>query len=113
MPRYLETASSVSDPRAKRISLRAIGMTLSELNACTIVSKNYLPFARVLARSYVEHHPGVRFFVLLVDRVDGYFDPAEEDPVAAPDEAPGDAPEGLPEPAAAAADGEAEPDEPA
>ena len=49
---------------------------------------------------------------ITADEIDGYFDPAEEDPVAAPDEAPGDAPEGLPEPAAAAADGEAEPDEP-
>ncbi len=34
--------------------------------ACTIISPNYLAFARVLARSYLEHHPGQRFFVLLV-----------------------------------------------
>lgn len=34
--------------------------------ACTIVSPNYLPFARALAVSYREHHPGDRFFVLLV-----------------------------------------------
>lgn len=34
--------------------------------ACTIVSPNYLPFARVLSRSYLEHHPDHRFFVLLV-----------------------------------------------
>jgi len=53
-------------------------MTEPALNACTIVSKNYLPFARVLARSYTEHHPEARFFVLLVDRVDGCFEPATE-----------------------------------
>ena len=46
--------------------------------ACTIVSKNYLPFARVLARSFHAKHPDAPFFVLLVDRVDGAFDPAEE-----------------------------------
>ncbi len=34
--------------------------------ACTIISPNYLPFARALATSYLEHHPGQRFFVLVV-----------------------------------------------
>lgn len=48
------------------------------LAACTIVSKNYLPFARVLAKSFLEHCPGGRFFVLLVDRNDGRVDPAAE-----------------------------------
>ena len=48
------------------------------LVATTIVSKNYLPFARVLARSFLEQHPEGRFVVLLVDRVDGAFDPADE-----------------------------------
>lgn len=48
------------------------------LAACTIVSKNYLPYARVLARSFRRQVPGGRFFVLLVDRNDGYVDPAEE-----------------------------------
>jgi glycosyltransferase involved in cell wall biosynthesis len=47
--------------------------------ACTIVSKNYLPYARVLASSFREHHPEIPFFVLLVDRNDGLFD-AEEEP---------------------------------
>lgn len=46
--------------------------------AGTIVSKNYLPFARVLASSFREHHPGMPFYVLLVDEVDGCFDPAAE-----------------------------------
>ena len=34
--------------------------------ACTIVSPNYLAYARVLAQSYLAQHPGQRFFVLLV-----------------------------------------------
>ncbi len=48
------------------------------LAACTIVSKNYIAYARVLADSFFEHHPGGQFFVLLVDRNDGYLDPATE-----------------------------------
>jgi glycosyltransferase involved in cell wall biosynthesis len=48
------------------------------LNACTIVSKNYVSYARVLADSFLEHHPGGRFFVLLVDRNDGRIDRARE-----------------------------------
>ena len=56
------------------------GMTGSQpvLHACTIVSKNYLSYARVLARSFLDHHPGGRFFVLLVDRIDGHFDASAE-----------------------------------
>ena len=47
--------------------------------ACaTIVAKSYLSFARVLARSFRDHHPAVPFFVLLADEVDGWFDPARE-----------------------------------
>jgi hypothetical protein len=34
--------------------------------ACTIVSPNYLPFARTLAQSYKQHHPDHRFYVLVV-----------------------------------------------
>jgi hypothetical protein len=45
---------------------------------CTIVSKNYLAYARTLMRSVSAQHPGWQPWVLLVDRVDGYFDPAQE-----------------------------------
>lgn len=45
---------------------------------CTIVSKNYLAFARTLARSIQEQQPDLRMFVVLADRVDGAFDPAAE-----------------------------------
>jgi glycosyltransferase involved in cell wall biosynthesis len=48
---------------------------VSELTVCTIVSANYLAFARVLAASLAEHHPEARVVVLLVDRIDGRFDP--------------------------------------
>ncbi|ADW67354.1 hypothetical protein [Granulicella tundricola] len=34
--------------------------------ACTIVSPNYLAYARTIATSYLAQHPGHRFFVLLV-----------------------------------------------
>ena len=34
--------------------------------ACTIISPNYLAFARTLAASYRAHHPGHRFFILIV-----------------------------------------------
>lgn len=41
---------------------------MSHLPACTIASNNYLAFARVLAASYEEHHPGAPVFVCVVDR---------------------------------------------
>src|SRR5687767_5320287 len=44
----------------------------------TIVAKNFVPFARVLARSLREHHPAVPFFTVLADRVDAAFAPALE-----------------------------------
>jgi len=52
---------------------------MTELTICTIVSANYLPYARVLGASVREHHPDARFVVLLVDRVGDRFD-AEAEP---------------------------------
>jgi hypothetical protein len=46
--------------------------------ACTVVAKNYLSFARALARSFRQHHPEIPFFTLLADEVDGFFDPDAE-----------------------------------
>jgi hypothetical protein len=34
--------------------------------ACTIISPNYLAYARVLCSSYLQHHPEQQFFVLIV-----------------------------------------------
>ncbi len=45
----------------------------------TIIAKNYLPSARVLMRSLAEHHPEWKRYVILVDLVDGHFDPRVED----------------------------------
>ena len=53
-------------------------MRVAELTFCTIVSANYLAYARVLASSLAEHHPGAPLVVLLVDRVAGRFEPAVE-----------------------------------
>ncbi|HET6513709.1 MAG TPA: glycosyltransferase family 4 protein [Thermodesulfovibrionales bacterium] len=50
---------------------------MADFGICTIVSKNYLPFARVLVDSFYEHNEG-EAFVLLVDSVDGYFKPNDE-----------------------------------
>jgi glycosyltransferase involved in cell wall biosynthesis len=46
--------------------------------AFTIVSKNYLAQARVLSESFQAHNPGVPFFVLLADEIEGRFDPSNE-----------------------------------
>jgi hypothetical protein len=47
--------------------------------ACTIVSLNYLPYARTLCASYQKYNPGHDFFVLLVDRVPADIDLSRED----------------------------------
>ncbi len=46
--------------------------------AATVSSKRTLAHARVLARSFREHHPGIPFVVLLADEIDGWFEPAAE-----------------------------------
>ncbi len=44
----------------------------------TIVSKNYLSYARVFTNSFIKFHPNAKVFVLLADRIDGFFDPKKE-----------------------------------
>ncbi len=39
--------------------------------ACTIVSRNNLSFARVLASSCLQHQAGARFYMLVVDKLPG------------------------------------------
>lgn len=41
------------------------------MNACTIVAKNYLPYARVLAESFLEHHPDGTFTTMVIEPLDG------------------------------------------
>jgi len=40
------------------------------LNACTVIARNYLPSARVLADSFFEQHPDGRMTVLVLDDAD-------------------------------------------
>jgi glycosyltransferase involved in cell wall biosynthesis len=39
------------------------------MSACTIVSRNYLSHARILAESFARHQPKGRFYLLVVDRL--------------------------------------------
>ena len=48
------------------------------MQACTIIARNYLPFARVLAESYCEHHPGSRLTALVIDDRDRVVDASSE-----------------------------------
>ena len=48
------------------------------MDVCTIVAKNYLSYARVLARSFAEHRPNDRCWVLVIDEVEGYLAPESE-----------------------------------
>lgn len=50
----------------------------STLVACTIISKNYLSYARTFTDSFLAHHPDSRVYLLLVDQLHDYFDPAQE-----------------------------------
>ncbi|MBT8060265.1 MAG: glycosyl transferase [Gammaproteobacteria bacterium] len=45
---------------------------------CSIVAKNYIAFARTLARSFLEQHPDGRCFVLIVDDTAGFVEPDQE-----------------------------------
>ena len=46
--------------------------------ACTIVSFNYLPYARAVCESFLATHPGRTFHVLLVDRMPAGYDASQE-----------------------------------
>lgn len=47
---------------------------------CTIVSMNYLAYARTLCSSFKEHNPGMPFYVLLVDELSGQDFDAQSEP---------------------------------
>jgi glycosyltransferase involved in cell wall biosynthesis/SAM-dependent methyltransferase len=48
------------------------------VDVCTIIAKNYVAHARVLARSFAEHHPEGRFFVLVIDDYEDWITPEDE-----------------------------------
>jgi hypothetical protein len=54
------------------------GSPLTAPSIGTIVAKNYLPFARVLARSLRRYHPNARLVVALADELDESFEPEVE-----------------------------------
>ena len=45
---------------------------------CTVIAKNYLAQARCLTDSFLRHHPDGEVFVLVIDEIGEYYDPAEE-----------------------------------
>jgi glycosyltransferase involved in cell wall biosynthesis len=49
-----------------------------ELTGCTIIARNYLPAARVLTKSFQEHHRDCPFTTLVVDDIDREVDEAAE-----------------------------------
>jgi len=52
--------------------------SISTMNICTIIAKNYVAHARVLAESFSEHHPEETCYVLVIDDAQGYIDAASE-----------------------------------
>lgn len=48
------------------------------MNICTIIARNYVAFARVLAESFKAAHPDGRCTVLVIDDPTGFIDPAAE-----------------------------------
>jgi glycosyltransferase involved in cell wall biosynthesis/SAM-dependent methyltransferase len=48
------------------------------MDVCTIIAKNYVAHARVLARSFAEHHPDGRLWVLVVDDYANHLNPDVE-----------------------------------
>jgi glycosyltransferase involved in cell wall biosynthesis/SAM-dependent methyltransferase len=48
------------------------------VNICTIIARNYVAHARVLARSFREFHPDGSCSVLVIDDPSGFIDPADE-----------------------------------
>lgn len=54
--------------------------------ACTIISRNYLSYARILASSWQQHEPGRRFYLLVVDGLPDGTDAGPGVRVLAPEE---------------------------
>ncbi len=52
--------------------------TLGAMHVCTIVARNYLAAARVLARSFAAHNPDGTCWTLVIDDIDQEIDDARE-----------------------------------
>lgn len=57
---------------------------INRMHAVTIAARNYLPFARVLARSFKKHNPDGSFVVLVVDAAPGEIPDESDFEVAGP-----------------------------
>jgi hypothetical protein len=56
------------------------------MHACTVVTRSYLAHARVLARSFLEYHPGSKFHTLVLDPGPGLREGHEPFEILAPEE---------------------------
>lgn len=63
---------------SQRVSAGSVARADEPLDVCTIISKNYLAQARTLAESLDRESPGVRLFVLVVDRIENRFERSRE-----------------------------------
>jgi SAM-dependent methyltransferase/glycosyltransferase involved in cell wall biosynthesis len=54
------------------------------MHAITIAARNYLPFARILARSFKKHNPDASFVVLVVDAAPGELPDEQDFEIAGP-----------------------------
>lgn len=52
--------------------------TLSDIAFCTIITKSHLAYARTLATTLRTYNSQSKLFVLLADRIEGYFDSDDE-----------------------------------
>lgn len=66
------------EPSSAALFINKMNSSRIDFAACTIIAKNYLPMARVLADSWNRFHPGCPLFVLLLDSAQGFFNPAAE-----------------------------------
>jgi len=53
-------------------------LTDNQQNICTIVAKNYAPYARSLCDSFLSVQPAGRCHVLFIDQTEQYIDPSKE-----------------------------------
>jgi len=58
------------------------------MHVVTIAARNYLPFARLLARSFKRHNPSDTFVILLVDAEPGEISPEPDFEIATPADLP-------------------------
>lgn len=78
--KYLERLSIIHNRKFNKSNVenKKVSIGKKSTTLFTIVSKNYLAYARTLLKSVKETHPEFSLFVCLVDTTDNYFNPSEE-----------------------------------